>query len=443
MLSKICTPGLLQCYLCVAALFMRPLPKRDAFPIKFSFAVLVCLFCAVPISTFHAWVSVAARQSGIPVKFGIATASVLEMLLYLLLITAFFAVCCNITLLHAAYSSACAYLTQDLAYTIFTFLRPYAAHRGRMPLKPETLWLELLILVLYSLLFYWLIAVRILPHREQNASYFSALGYMLMVLFTGRILGTLMSVSFTPEQTSFFRISLLYDMLLSASLLIAQILIFRQMRYQQELAMEIRLRQQQYQQFVLFQESVDTIRHKCHDLKHMIHALQQSNIAEQSLLQEMQTAITQYDTSINSGNHTLDALLSKTWNSCEQHQIQWTCMADGKALEFMDAFDLYIMLGNALDNAVECLSTVTPVEKRFLFINIRRKGSLVLICIRNYCEQSPEFAHGLPVTTKDNKQEHGYGTRSIRAIAEKYNGQISARWQNQVFSLNIMLPITP
>ena len=118
-------------------------------------------------------------------------------------------------------------------------------------------------------------------------------------------------------------------------------------------------------------------------------------------------------------------------------------MADGKALEFMDAFDLYIMLGNALDNAVECLSTVTPVEKRFLFINIRRKGSLVLICIRNYCEQSPEFAHGLPVTTKDNKQEHGYGTRSIRAIAEKYNGQISARWQNQVFSLNIMLPITP
>ena len=270
-----------------------------------------------------------------------------------------------------------------------------------------------------------------------------AFGYMLAILFTGRILGTLASVGFNSAETVLFRIMLLYDMLLAASLLAAQILIFKQGQYRRQLEMESSLRKQQYHQFTLFQESVDTIRHKCHDLKHMIAALQQESCSGQgkTLLQEMQTAVNRYDTSINTGNNTLDALLNKTWNSCEQRGIQWTCMADGKALEFMDPFDLYILLGNALDNAVECLTAIQEPEKRFLSVNIRQKGGLTLLCLRNYCDHAPVFEHGLPVTTKSDKNDHGYGTRSIREIAEKYNGQMSAKVEQNIFTLNILLPL--
>ena len=175
----------------------------------------------------------------------------------------------------------------------------------------------------------------------------------------------------------------------------------------------------------------------------MIAALQQESCSDQgkTLLQEMQTAMNRYDTSINTGNNTLDALLNKTWNSCEQRGIQWTCMADGKALEFMDPFDLYILLGNALDNAVECLTAIREPEKRFLSVNIRQKGGLTLLCLRNYCDHAPVFEHGLPVTTKSDKNDHGYGTRSIREIAEKYNGQMSAKVEKNIFTLNILLPL--
>ena len=266
---------------------------------------------------------------------------------------------------------------------------------------------------------------------------------MLIILYIGRILGTLASIEYGSTETVLFRIILLYDMLLTASLLFSQVLIFYQGQYQQKLAMESQLRQQQYQQFILFQESVDTIQHKCHDLKHMIAALQQegNTSQRQQLLQEMQTAVTRYDTSINTGNTTLDALLNRTWNSCEQRNIQWTCMVDGKALEFMDPFDLYIMLGNALDNAVECLTAIPEIEKRFLSVNIRCKNGLALLCLRNYCDHPLSFAHGLPLTTKTDKAKHGYGTRSIREIAEKYNGQISAKLEQQIFTLNILLPL--
>ena len=441
--SKIFTPGLLQCYLCVSAIFMKPLPKRDHFPVRFLISVVICLLCTVPLSMFHVWTSTAVRISAIPTALGISAASGLEMLLYLLIVAGFFVFCCDLGLLHAAYCSACAYLTQDLAYTIFVFFCPYAAHRGRQPLRPETLWLELLILFIYTALFYRLIAFRILVKLRQMESVHLAFGYMLAILFTGRILGTLASVGFNSAETVLFRIMLLYDMLLAASLLAAQILIFKQGQYRRQLEMESSLRKQQYHQFTLFQESVDTIRHKCHDLKHMIAALQQESCSDQgkTLLQEMQTAMNRYDTSINTGNNTLDALLNKTWNSCEQRGIQWTCMADGKALEFMDPFDLYILLGNALDNAVECLTAIQEPEKRFLSVNIRQKGGLTLLCLRNYCDHAPEFKNGLPMTTKSDKNDHGYGTRSIREIAEKYNGQMSAKVEQNIFTLNILLPL--
>ena len=442
-LSKIFTPGLLQCYLCVSAIFMKPLSKRSHFPARFILSAVICLLCAVPLSIFHIWASASVRASAIPTALGISVASGVEMLLYLLTVTGFFAFCCELRPLHAAYCSACAYLTQDLAYTIFVFFCPYAAHRGRQPLRPETLWLELLVLIIYTALFYRLIASRILVKLEQMENILTALGYMLAILFTGRILGTLASVGFNSAETGLFRIMLLYDMLLAASLLAAQILIFKQGQYRRQLEMESSLRKQQYQQFTLFQESVDTIRHKCHDLKHMIAALQQESCTGQgkTLLQEMQTAVNRYDASINTGNNTLDALLSKTWNSCEQRGIQWTCMADGKVLEFMDPFDLYILLGNALDNAIECLTAIQEPEKRFLSVNIRRKGGLALICLRNYCDHAPDFEQGLPVTTKSDKNNHGYGTKSIREIAEKYNGQMSAKVEQNIFTLNILLSL--
>ena len=50
--------------------------------------------------------------------------------------------------------------------------------------------------------------------------------------------------------------------------------------------------------------------------------------------------------------------------------------------------------------------------------------------------------NGLPVTTKlDEQGFHGFGMKSIRLIAEKYDGSLSVKTQDNVFNLNILLPI--
>ena len=226
-------------------------------------------------------------------------------------------------------------------------------------------------------------------------------------------------------------------------MLAAQILIFQQSTYKKRLALERKLRQQEYRNFNVYRDSVETLRHKTHDLKHILAAFEQSQNSPkgQEIFQELQNAVDHYDASVNTGNASLDALLARVWSQCQQQDILWTCMADGSSLSFMDPFDLYIMLGNALDNAVECLEHVAEKEKRFLSVTIRRKHQLVLINLRNYCERTPNIAQGIPVTTKSEKQEHGYGMKSIQETVQKYDGQLQVLFEQHTFILNILLPI--
>ena len=50
---------------------------------------------------------------------------------------------------------------------------------------------------------------------------------------------------------------------------------------------------------------------------------------------------------------------------------------------------------------------------------------------------------GLPITTKKDKDYHGYGIKSIMYISKKYNGdvRINVDNENHIFSLSILLPL--
>ena len=65
-----------------------------------------------------------------------------------------------------------------------------------------------------------------------------------------------------------------------------------------------------------------------------------------------------------------------------------------------------------------------------------------ILCIRfeNYCEGSLNFSEGLPVTTKEDRNFHGYGLKSIRYVAKKYGGTVTARMEKQWFVLQLLFP---
>lgn len=199
----------------------------------------------------------------------------------------------------------------------------------------------------------------------------------------------------------------------------------------------------QSRQYEITSKTIDSINRKCHDLKHQIHALREAtNEQEKSdYLDELENDIMIYDVALMTGNKALDTVLMEKGLFCKNHNIQWSCMVDGTKLDFMKLEDIYAIFGNALDNAVTAVLELKDTEQRVISVKILEQSSLLMIQIQNYYSQSLEFEDGLPVTTKKNKRDHGFGMKSIRHTAEKYNGIVTVQAKNQIFMLQILIPV--
>lgn len=99
------------------------------------------------------------------------------------------------------------------------------------------------------------------------------------------------------------------------------------------------------------------------------------------------------------------------------------------------------MFGNALDNAIETVMQYEDYQKRVIQVSVFPKGNFQMIRVRNYCEKKPVFQDGLPVSTKEDREYHGYGLKSIRYTAEKYGGGITCVAGEDYFSLQVLLPV--
>lgn len=211
---------------------------------------------------------------------------------------------------------------------------------------------------------------------------------------------------------------------------------------EKELAVNQQLWLRQRNQFQISQANVELINRKCHDLKHQMEAIRRlkDERAIDRQLQELEQAVLLYDSAVHTGNQALDVILTEKNLACEMEHIAMTCMVDGRGLERIDSVDLYTMFGNALDNAFECVSRLADPEKRIIQIAAYTEGSLLLIRVRNYFEGELAMKDGLPLSTKGDRDNHGFGLKSIRATAEKYGGTASVQTDGHYYTLQILIP---
>jgi hypothetical protein len=193
----------------------------------------------------------------------------------------------------------------------------------------------------------------------------------------------------------------------------------------------------------LAQENIELINLKCHDIKHQIASLKEIRGEQnfEAMVSGVEKSVSIYDANVVTGNTSLDIVLTEKSLICERRGIRLASIVDGKSLDFIEQSDIYSLFGNALDNAIEALSTLKEEDKRFINLNVFSKGKLLTIHMENYLENENAFADGLPLTTKEDKRFHGYGMKSIRYIVEKYQGSLNVSEDNHLFRLNILVPI--
>lgn len=199
-----------------------------------------------------------------------------------------------------------------------------------------------------------------------------------------------------------------------------------------------RLLEQQKTQLESSKETIDLINVKTHDLKKQIAML--GDRVDPDEIEELGELVDIYDSSVRTGNEALDVVLKQKSLVCERRRIQFDRMVDGRALAFMRPADIYALFGNAIDNALEALADVAEPD-RYLHLDVRETRGMLAIRVENPYRGSLEFEDGLPHTTKGDERYHGFGTRSIRMIVERYGGYLSIDASDGVFLLTALIPL--
>lgn len=104
----------------------------------------------------------------------------------------------------------------------------------------------------------------------------------------------------------------------------------------------------------------------------------------------------------------------------------------------MDTFDLSVILDNALTNAREAAG-----QGGWIRIRSFREHSAYLIAVENTFsgELLRVNAEELPMTTKRPAEDHGFGLRHIKTVAERYHGTVAIEQKGDRVVLTVMLCI--
>ena len=422
-------------------LLMRKLKRKDNFLLRFEIGLVVLILISFLIAIFYYYFgqTVIGRVLVYTSLFGLSIGH-----LYL---------CYDESIWSILICSTLAYALQNLVYKIFLIIWTIGLWNNWFD------WWGNLFNLYYRILYYSIFAISIFILYKFFVKKFSEklsnchLKYQLLfialgVLLVTNILCSLEDVFFLNLKSGienefnnyvYYVIRQTGNMFSIVCCLLVVILISQRLEKDnlkqtvEYLEHTIRAAERQYE---ISRDTINLINIKCHDIKYKIEASLNKKSNSFADINEM---IAIYDSKIETGNKLLDVLFTEKSLYCEQNNIKFSAMIDGDKLGFIEDGDLYCIFGNITDNALEAVSKIPEIDKRIINITVQVKDHMLIIQEDNYFHGKISFDNnGLPITSKDDKDYHGFGFKSIKLLVEKYNGIITAYTNNDVFHLNIL-----
>lgn len=182
-----------------------------------------------------------------------------------------------------------------------------------------------------------------------------------------------------------------------------------------------------------------------HDLRyHMIFGLELLNHKEYDKLRNfmenlMDLKLTKGFSVADTGNFMIDTLINFKYETAKQYGIDFRVKLYIPTGFSMANPDLCIILGNALDNAIEA-NMGGNVEKPYITLNMKYdRGNLILILENSFDGIVCKKEDGTVCTRKKDKENHGIGMRSIQNVLEKYNGFMNTEISEKRYKLTVIM----
>ena len=201
--------------------------------------------------------------------------------------------------------------------------------------------------------------------------------------------------------------------------------------------------QAQVSHYMMMSKMNDDIRLIRHDFKNlrlgMIDSLRRNDLAGALvLLNATETSKYEMIFAIDTGNAMLDALLRDKQVSAVE--VNASIEFDGGIpSDLLDASEICIIFGNAVDNAVEACENCPGNDKKVIQIQSVFSNGFLFIRITNPTAKDIQIVNNTVETSKKNKRSHGIGLRSILTVVEKHSGKMTLTFKNNIFCVEIDL----
>ena len=161
-----------------------------------------------------------------------------------------------------------------------------------------------------------------------------------------------------------------------------------------------------------------------HDTKNHLTAIQSlsSDPAINEYIAKLLNQLKEYSSNCHSGNKMLDVMIDKFVIDCNRRGIQFDYYVRSCNLLGVDDIDLVAILGNLMDNAMTAAEK--SLGKRISLETTKRNGYSVII-VTNSCDTAPVIHGQQLVSSKTDKQLHGFGLKSVAKTLKKYGGDFA------------------
>lgn len=192
------------------------------------------------------------------------------------------------------------------------------------------------------------------------------------------------------------------------------------------------LEKEYYEQFHAQQEQTRAL---WHDISKYLKAIQSlvgetdSKKAEENLTQ-LQTMLNEIHGVVDVNNRVVNVILNEYMNLAKSNGVELKLDVQVSPDLFVSATDLYVLLGNTLDNSLNACAELNESD-RYIYIQLKQHNDILYYRIENPYNED--------YLNKKRYGIHGYGLRNVEICASKYGGFIDIATAHNTFVINVTM----
>lgn len=203
----------------------------------------------------------------------------------------------------------------------------------------------------------------------------------------------------------------------------------------------LEMQKEHYEELLKQDEKMSRFRHdmKAHMTVLQSYCTEGENKEMQEYLDNVLQESAIYEVKEYTGNKGVDAIVRQLFDRAEQSQIN--IKLEGKLPEnpIIKEYDLCTIVANLLKNAIEACEKINEYTKREVVMTTAFYNSQIYIIVKNTVAKDVLIQNNHLFTTKQDKKQHGIGTKNVELAIKKYNGELKYECKEGWFTAEVSI----